>query len=135
MRKWLGRIWEGIETGVAVFVFVSVLNKLLFKADDWLLRSLATCVPWIFAKPIIYYYLVDKKSKRWPLVVSTAICVFIGSLFILGVCLSLEEYWWKTFMFTFFSAWAMAFVQVDKARDEKRCSKPTKEKVNVDVVV
>ena len=135
MRKWLGRIWEGIESGVAIFVVISVLNKLIFKEEDWLYRTLATCIPWIVAKPIIYYFVQDKKRKRGPLVVSTAICVFIGSLFVLGVCLSLEEYWWKAFMITFFSAWAMAFVQVDKARDEKRCAKQTKKHVNTDVVV
>lgn len=135
MRKWLGRIWEGVESGVAIFVVISVLNKLIFKEEDWLYRTLATCIPWIVAKPIIYYFVQDKKRKRGPLVVSTAICVFIGSLFVLGVCLSLEEYWGKTFMITFFSVWAMAFVQVDRSRDEKRCAKKVKEKVNVDVVV
>lgn len=135
MRKWLGRIWEGVESGVAIFVVISVLNKLIFKEEDWLYRTLATCIPWIVAKPIIYYFVQDKKRKRGPIVVSTAICVFIGSLFVLGVCLSLEEYWWKAFMITFFSAWAMAFVQVDKSRDEKRCAKKVKEKVNVDVVI
>lgn len=135
MRKWLGRIWEGVESGVAIFVVISVLNKLIFKEEDWLYRTLVTCIPWIVAKPIIYYFVQDKKRKRGPLVVSTAICVFIGSLFVLGVCLSLEEYWWKAFMITFFSVWAMAFVQVDRSRDEKRCAKKVKEKVNVDVVV
>ena len=135
MRKWLGRIWEGVESGVAIFVVMSVLNKLIFKEEDWLYRTLATCIPWIVAKPIIYYFVQDKKRKRGPIVVSTTICVFIGSLFILGVCLSLEEYWWKAFMITFFSVWAMAFVQVDTSRDEKRCAKKVKEKVNVDVVV
>ena len=135
MRKWLGRIWEGVESGVAIFVVISVLNKLIFKEEDWLYRTLATCIPWIVAKPIIYYFVQDKKRKRGPIVVSTAICVFIGSLFVLGVCLSLEEYWWKAFMITFFSVWAMAFVQVDTSRDEKRCVKKVKEKVNVDVVV
>jgi len=135
MRKWLGRIWEGVESGVAIFVVISVLNKLIFKEEDWLYRTLATCIPWIFAKPIVYYFLVDKKRKRWPLVISTAIYVFGVSLFILGVCLSVEGYWWNAFMITFFSAWAMAFTQVDKSRDEKRSAKHTKEKVNVDVVV
>ncbi|MBQ8042621.1 MAG: hypothetical protein IJ272_00530 [Clostridia bacterium] len=135
MRKWLGRIWEGVESGVAIFVVISVLNKLIFKEEDWLYRTLATCIPWIVAKPIIYYFVQDKKRKRGPLVVLTAICVFIGSLFVLGVCLSLEEYWWKAFTITFFSVWAMAFVQVDRSRDEKRCAKKVKEKLNVDVVV
>lgn len=135
MRKWLGRIWESVETGVIIFVVISVLNKLIFKEEDWLYRTLATCIPWIFAKLTIYYFVIDKKRKRLPLVVSTTICVFIGSLFVLGVCLSLEEYWWKAFMITFFSAWAMGFAQVDKTRDEKRAAKRTKERENVDVVV
>lgn len=135
MRKWLGRIWEGIELVVLTFIVGSILNKLIFKDADWLARTLALSIPYLFAKPIIYYYLVDKKRKRWPLVVSTAICVFIGSLFLLGVCLSVDGYWLRTFRLTYFSTVAMAFVIVDERRDEKRSSKLTKEKVNVDVVV
>jgi len=135
MRKWFGRICEGIETGAFAFVIVSILNKLIFKEEEWLLRSLALAIPYVFAIPITYYVVADKKYKKWPVVIFVTLCVFIGSLFILGVCLSVEEYWWKTFMFTFFSAWAMSAARVDKARDEKRCAKRTKEKVNVDIVV
>lgn len=135
MRKWLGRIWESVEAGVAVFICVSILNKLIFQLDDWLFRSLAACIPCFFAKLVVYYFLVDKKRKRWALVVSTVIYVFIGSLFVFGVCLSLEEYWSETSMITFFSAWAMGFTQVDKTKDEKRSAKRTKEMANVDVVV
>lgn len=135
MRKWIGRIWEGIEICVLSFIFVSILNKLLFKEVDWLERSLATCIPYIFTIPIMYYYIVDKKRKRWPLVGSTAICVFIGSIFLLGVCLSIDEYWLLTWRFTFFSTCAMTFSQVNKAREEKRNVKRINRKLDVDVVV
>ena len=125
MRKWLGRICEGIVTGAVAFVVASILNKLIFQLDDWLFLSLCTSIPWIFAKLIVYYFLIDKKCKRWPLVVSTATCILIGSLFVLGVCLSVNECWLITFRLTYFSTIAMVFVTVDKPRDEKRSAKRT----------
>ena len=135
MKKWLGRIGEGLDKALFAFVVVSILGKLIFKETDWLFRSLALSIPEFFAIPITYYALVDKKYKKWPVVIYTTLCVFIATLFILGVCLDVEEYWWKTFTITFFSAWAMAFARVDQERDNKRTEKKTKQKIDADIVV
>lgn len=137
MKKWLGRIGEGLVFTIGNFIIISILNKLLAKYDDWLYRSLVLAVPYVFAIPIKYYGIVDKRRKKWPVVIFTTLFVGIITLFITGVCLPIEDYWWQTFYITFFFGWAMIFAPIDKEADKKREYKKNKPKdtFNGDIVV
>lgn len=135
MRKLLGRLLEGIARGIVGFVLSSIFWKLLLKSDDWLFYSLTLSIPDVFATLILYYTIVDMKNKKWPVTIGTTLFVFIGSLFVLGVCLSVEKYFWKIFMITFSSFWAMCTIKVDEALDSKRTTKKTEEKVHREIVV
>jgi positive regulator of sigma E activity len=135
MKKWIGRILEGLDRVIFAFMVMSILSKLLFKEDDWLLKSLTLSIPYLFIVPISYYALIDRQYKKWQVVIFATILVFICSLFVLGVCLSVDDYWYKTFMITFFVALDTMAVKVNKARDEKRSSKKQEKPIEVDIIV
>lgn len=120
MRKWIGRIGEGLGHGLIGFVVTSILYKLIFKEDDWLYRSLVLSITDAIAIPIKYYSIVDKKCKKRPTVISAILAVMIITLFITGVCLSIVDYGWHTFRITFFFGWAMIFIPIDEENDKKR---------------
>lgn len=135
MKKWLGRIGESLGFGLVGFVVVSILYKLIFKEEDWLYKSLVLSVTDAIAIPIKYYLIVDKKYKKWPAVISITLAVVIITLFITGVCMSIEDYWRHTFMITFFFSWAIIFGRVDEEADKKRACKKYNDMPKGDIVV
>lgn len=135
MKKWSGRLGEGLAYALAGFIIVSILNKLLFKSDDWLYRSLVTSVTWGVVIPIKYYFIIDKKYNLWAVITILMLTVIILSLFVTGVCLSLPNYWLHTGYITYAFLWPMFFVQVSQDYDKKKVLKENKNKFNGDIVV
>lgn len=105
MKKWLKRVGIGLISAGASFVIVSIMNKLLFGYDDWLYKSIMMSVPWLPITLLKGYLVEDKGWKSWRFMGTIAVTVLVATLFIAGVCLSLEDYWkhawYMTFCFTY----------------------------------
>ena len=110
MKKWLKRIGTGILYTILSFVVVSIMNKLLFGYHDWLYRSVMMSAPW-FVITLLKYILVGTKGwKQWEFTLGIAATVLVATLFITGVCLSMEAYWQCTWYVTFSFTYPTCFI-------------------------
>lgn len=105
MKKWLRRILVGMASAGLSFVIISIITKLLFGYEDWLYRTIMMSAPWAGITLLKYHFVVDKGWKQGKFALTVAAIVFVTTLFITGVALSLSDYWkhawYITFCFTY----------------------------------
>lgn len=136
MRKWLGRIGEGILSGIFGFIIGSTMGKLVFKADNWLFIASVISIPRLVITPLKYYiYVDDNKQRKWPIIGVSVFLVGLITLFVTGVILSIDSYLGKTFTITFMFGFMMLTAPIYEEHDKKRITKKSKLKQDIDVVV
>ena len=113
MKKWLGRIIEGLVCAALSFVIISIVTKLMIGHDDWLYRSVTLSAPWGLVTLLKYYLVVDKKWKQLRFVVTIVLTTLTVTLFVTGVCLSLPDYWDYTSHITYGFAYPACLLQIN----------------------
>ena len=126
MNKTLKRLRDVGYTSILSFIMISIAYKLIFRYDDWLFKSLGGALSYGLAWLLKLYMFEAKVLKKTLFLIAVSFSLAIATLFVSGVCLSLDDCWWHTFYITV--AFTVGYIRARPSKYEE--DKPMETKVN-----
>ena len=136
MSKTMKRLRDVGGISILTFAMLSILYKLILGYDDWLFKTLGWTLSYGLAWFMKSYMLDAKIVKKTLFVILVSFILAISTLFVSGVCLSLDDCWWHTYYITVAFVVGYILARPSKYEDDKSKENKTRtDKEDIRIVV